>query len=150
MAKEVAALSDLRGLLVEANTEFQSMEFTPTEELYRTDKLVTEPAQPVGNPTALREVALTTTPVHRSALVPPEFGARAMPILRLRFSALKPVASVVTTEPTPFTVAKEPPTPMNTCTPVSSIRRRSNDLDTPPIDAVEVVFSRMKLPTAIT
>ena len=104
----------------------------------------------LGKPTALNSVALSATPVQRSAPVPTEFGARAMPMLRLRFWALKPVAWVVTSAPLPFTVSSDPPTPMNNWTPVNSMRTKSIALVAPPIKAEVEDFSNVKLPSAST
>ena len=104
----------------------------------------------MGNPTALRDEASTTTPVQRSTVAPPELGARAIPMLRLRFWALKPVALVVTSAPLVPTVSRDPPTPINNWTPVNSMRRRSIDLVVPPMEAEVEDFSKVNVPRART
>ena len=71
-------------------------------------------------------------------------------MLRLKFSALKPVALVVTSTPLPLTVSSEPPTPMNNWTPVNSMWSRSIALVALPISAEVEDFSRVKLPSAST
>ena len=139
----------LRALLVEDSNEVQLTLAPPTEELNCTVKLRTTPVKSLGKPTALNSVAVTATPVQRSTLLL-AFGARAIPMLRLRFSALKPVALLVTSAPLVPTVSRDPPTPMNNWTPVNSMRTKSTALVAPPIKAEVEDFSNVKLPSAST